>query len=411
MGVLFQSHVSVYGHQRSNFSDKIFAFLLALAPILQHYNGIIGNAGITIMVIVLCYYVLIALINKLEIKVNSLKLVLPLMCFWVYRAFVHEISFSGIAHAIVMVMFLVAGVSGIAKISNVIKAASLIATVACVLVSLQNICYYLFGFHIQLVPTNALLPESSQWILGAETGLVGINGVETNLYRPSAFFLEPSHMFLYIFPLLYIVLLSPNMNRWRIRKAILFSAGIILTTSGMGICFTLLAWLLFLGLGDGKSNVLNIRNLFNRKKIIVVVCFLLAGILMVVLVPFLRQSVQRILAGDAISGRVSQANSLLLSLEKSQLLFGVTSSTDDIVFNLSGFAATFYKFGIIGIILSYSFYVRSTIGLKAPYNWIGFVILVVSFFSAHTHGTAYMLYYVLILLNGFRTGFTRKIRA
>ena len=296
------------------------------------------------------------------------------------------------------------------KISNMLISASIVASVDTRSRVVQNIVYYLFHFHIQLVPTALLLPESSQWILGVETGRVGINGVMTELYRPSAFFLEPSHMFLYVFPILYIVLLSPGINKLRIKLSIFLSLGLILTTSGMGICITAFAWLLYFGLNDGKNNIIELKNLLSRKKIFILVILCLIIVVMIFFVPTLRQSFNRILSGEAITGRTSQANNLIESLEGQQLIIGVTNSTAGIAFNLSGFAATLYKFGIIGIILSYAFYVRSTIELKAPYNWIGLVILIVSFFSAHTHGTIYMLYYVLILLNGYKMGYSKNLK-
>ena len=126
------------------------------------------------------------------------------------------------------------------------------------------------------------------------------------------------------------------------------------------------------------------------------------------MVPTLWQSVERILSGDAISGRVTRSSDLLKTLGGGDLLVGVTNTLEGIEFNMSGFAATLYKFGIVGIILSYMFYVYCALRLEAPYNWIGRVILVVSFFSAHTHGTLFMLYYVMILLRGYEALQSRK---
>lgn len=109
---------------------------------------------------------------------------------------------------------------------SVFKSASRIAQVASILIIVQYVCHYIFGFHLKLVPVSLLLPESSQWIAGAETGQVGINGIRSELYRPSAFFLEPSHMFLYVFPILFVFLLSPNIDNWRRKIAILLTVGL-----------------------------------------------------------------------------------------------------------------------------------------------------------------------------------------
>ena len=84
-----------------------------------------------------------------------------------------------------------------------------------------------------------------------------------------------------------------------------------------------------------------------------------------------------------------------------QLLFGVTKDISNIEFNLSGYAATMYRYGLIGVILSYVVYVRGVIQLKRHFRIISMVILVISFFTAHTHGTYHLIYYVLIKIEGF----------
>lgn len=55
---------------------------------------------------------------------------------------------------------------------------------------------------------------------------------------------------------------------------------------------------------------------------------------------------------------------------------------------------------------------KNAICQKVPYKWIAAVIVFVSFFSAHTHGIFYMLYYVIILMMGYDEKFTTggKIR-
>ena len=41
-----------YGSENTTFGDKICALVLALAPILQHYKGIIENAGFTVLILI-----------------------------------------------------------------------------------------------------------------------------------------------------------------------------------------------------------------------------------------------------------------------------------------------------------------------------------------------------------------------
>lgn len=350
-------------------------------------------------------------------KISVEKIIFPLVLFSLYKAFIHEVNFMGIAQAIVIVIYYFAISEGVINLKSVFKSASRIAQVASILIIVQYVCHYIFGFHLKLVPVSLLLPESSQWIAGAETGQVGINGIRSELYRPSAFFLEPSHMFLYVFPILFVFLLSPNIDNWRRKIAILLTVGLFLTTSGMGIGVSCFAWILYLGFNSGKLNNIKLKNVFRIKNLIMLITFCIVFIVLCFTVPFFRDSIVRIFVGEsggsnAIEGRTAQGFNLIANLTGVKLLIGVTSTTVGIQFNMAGFVATLYKFGIIGTFLSYAFYVKNAICQKVPYKWIAVVIVFVSFFSAHTHGIFYMLYYVIILMMGYNEKFTTggKIR-
>lgn len=409
--------INFYGKKEGGCVDGFFSFLIAFSLILQHYKGILGNAGISVLVLGLPYIVLGLLAKLQNEKISGEKIIFPLVLFSLYKAFIHEVNFMGIAQAIVIVIYYFAIAEGVINLRSVFKSASRIAQLASVLIIVQYVCHYVLGFHLKLVPVSLLLPESSQWIAGAETGQVGINGIRSELYRPSAFFLEPSHMFLYVFPILFVFLLSPNMDKWRKKIAILLTVGLFLTTSGMGIGVSCFAWVLYLGFNSGKLNNIKLKNVFRIKNLIMLITFCVVFIVLCFTVPFFRDSIVRIFVGEsggsnAIEGRTAQGFNLIANLTGMKLLIGVTSTTAGIQFNMAGFVATLYKFGIIGTFLSYAFYVKNAICQKVPYKWIAAVIVFVSFFSAHTHGIFYMLYYVIILMMGYDDKFTTggKIR-
>ena len=409
--------INFYGKKEGGCVDGFFSFLIAFSLILQHYKGILGNAGISVLVLGLPYIVLGLLAKLQNEKISGEKIIFPLVLFSLYKAFIHEVNFMGIAQAIVIVIYYFAIAEGVINLRSVFKSASRIAQLASVLIIVQYVCHYVLGFHLKLVPVSLLLPESSQWIAGAETGQVGINGIRSELYRPSAFFLEPSHMFLYVFPILFVFLLSPNMDKWRKKIANLLTVGLFLTTSGMGIGVSCFAWVLYLGFNSGKLNNIKLKNVFRIKNLIILIIFCDVFIVLCFTVPFFRDSIVRIFVGEsggsnAIEGRTAQGFNLIANLTGMKLLIGVTSTTAGIQFNMAGFVATLYKFGIIGTFLSYAFYVKNAICQKIPYKWIAAVIVFVSFFSAHTHGIFYMLYYVIILMMGYDEKFTTggKIR-
>ncbi len=493
------------GSDNTNVVDVLVGLLLAISPLLQHYKGIGVNAGFIVLILCLPYVCLKLLFRFRNLPWKNALIALPLVLFQVYRVLAHGTTFMELAHAAVLCGYFVAIALGGINLKYVAHSAYWVAMAAGIGIIIQSICYYLFDFHLQLVATGLLLEESEAWIGLVETGLININGSVSAIYRPSAFFLEPSHMFLYLVPSLFLLLLSPEMNRVKRISAVVLSVGLILSTSGMGIAVVAGAWLLQLGFSNGKENLLRFKHFFNKKNIFRCIAFALVFVMIALSLPFLRYSVLRIFMGSravnemiaaeqakkepqttieeelkeepdktpteklpetqpvetpeqpsvdveklpqeeqpsvdveklpqeeqapsvdkesqtekepsveakpqtggssnkgstAISGRTERAISLIrYRMSGAQYLIGVSDSVDNIEFNLPGFFATMYKYGILGVLLSYLFYLCCAVFAKGPYRWMAIIILMISFFSAHTHGTFYMLFYVLMLMDG-----------
>ena len=383
--------------------DRICAFLLALTPILQHYKGLVENAGITVLIAVLPWILFRSYRKIRSVRFSEIGIVLGLVLFTIYKTFIHGASVMNIAYCVVISLYFLAAASGGINIRYLIMTAGRIAILASVLVILQTMLYYLFHFHLQLVPTSLLLPESNQWVAGAQTGLIGINGVRGTLYRPSAFFLEPSHLFLFSFPLLFTMLFSQGRTRWKRNRAIILSIGMLMSTSGMGVLTVICAWLVFFALSSGKFNQFSVRNLLKAKNFIMVIAFIAIGLIVCVSVPVIRSSIMRFLdssTSGAIAGRSRLATALIRTLGGKSLLTGVTNTLEGIEFNMPGFSATLYKSGIIGVVLSYTTYFCGLIKLRKQYFWISLLVILASFSSAQTHGTFYMFFYVFFILEG-----------
>lgn len=394
-----------FGEQYNNALDIVCASALAFSPILQYYQGIFQNAGITILILLLPW-IAIRLGNKWYSKgicLSHISVIAGLLLFLVYRSLVHEVQIKNIVFNVGLFVLYFAALYGCINIRQFIITSSAIASVACVLVFVQTISYYLFHHHIQLSPSSLFSENASAWIMLSKTGLIGVSQRLESLYRPSAFFMEPSHMFLYTFPHLMLMILSPNINKYRVWMGALFSLGIILCTSGMGIVVTAGVWAMYFSMSSGKQNKLKLKNIFTPNNAFFIVLFLVFGIALVFMVPFVRDSIKRFVDtsnSGAIAGRIRLSNNLLKSLVGTKLLFGVTNSTAGISFNMPGFSATLYKFGIIGVVLAYWIYVYGVLKLKNAFFWISLTVVAVSFFSAQTHGAFYMIYYVFFILEG-----------
>ena len=464
-----------FGSNNTNIVDMLVSLLLAISPLLQHYKGIGVNAGFLVLIVCLPYIGLKLLFRLRNLPWKNIWVVLPLVLFQIFRVIAHGTTFTELAHATVLCGYFVAIALGGINLKYVARAAYLVAMAAGIGIIVQSICYYLFGFHLQLVATSLLLEESHIWVKLAETGIIGVTGTPSAFYRPSAFFLEPSHMFLYFVPNLFLLLLTPEMNWTKRISAVIVSAGLLLSTSGMGIAFVVGAWLLQLGFSNGKENLLRFTKLFTKQNILRCIAFVLIFAVIALILPFLRYGILRVFIGSqavnemimaeknptvqtepiqqtepsvqteqteqtnptapttvapsapteesaptesteipeenptqptnpgstAISGRTERAISLIrYRMSGSQYLVGVSDSVEHIEFNLPGFFNTLYRYGIIGTLLSYLFYLCCAAFGKCASRWTAIIILGISLVSAHTHGTFYMLFYVLILIDG-----------
>ena len=393
-----------YGRKNNTVFDKLCALLLAIAPILQHYKGLYENAGFTVLLIAFPILTLRFFLNRRIKAVNSRSIIaiIPLLLFELYSVLIHSSSFGRLLYVLFMIWIFVCIASGCVNVAYFMKCATTIVSIATVLLVVQYISHYLLHYTINLRPLNLLVSQNVIWVRHALTYTS-----TTRLYRPAAFFLEPSHLFLYSFPLLCILLLTPGMNRWRRNKAIIISIAMLLTTSGFSIVIGLGLWIVyFLLYRDNQDNrPINLRKVLSGKTFLILIAILIALILAFLFIPIFRRSVVRIFEDtegtNAIDGRIRLARNYIQTITGKAILIGTPNVTSTLDFNLAGFFATYIKYGIIGLVLSYWFYGRGIIVLKRTYRWMSAIIVLISFFTAHTHGTFYMLYYVVFLMNGY----------
>lgn len=397
-----------YGKWNKQLGDKLCAFLFAVSPLLQHYKGLYKDAGFTAYLIILPWMLLRLLQMGCHKKIQSRHVVtFPLVAYFAFSSVIHGITVSKLLYNGFMIFLCVLFEFGCFNVRYIFRYASYVCGFASLVLVIQYFCYYVLGFHLCIVPVSALLEESSQWVAGAQTGLINIRGASNGFYRPSAFFLEPSHMFIYCFPVLCICLFSKGMTKSRLIFALLISLGILLSTSGMGIVCCLGVWVCYYLLYYDKTNanIAKVKNIFSARNLLIVSGVILFVVILYFSVDSVANTVNRILSSgssSAFSGRLGQASKLVKGLSGKSLLVGLTDDASNITYNLPGFFATLYKKGVIGVLLSYWFYAKGLFKLKAAGFWMSFIILILSFFSAHTHGTFYMMFFVSLLMEEYR---------
>lgn len=405
----FQNLVNVV-EKRKTIPDMIVAILLAMCPLLQHYRGFVYNAALTVMVLLIPYLLLRAVPKLKELSASNLSVVLLMVIYMVYRVIDHGTSITELGQSGVLIIYFITMALGCIDVKSFCRTGVIISVLAAVVLTVQYVCFYIFRLHFQIVPTALLLPSANQWILGAQTGLAGITEKINDLYRPSAFFLEPSHVYIYMFPHLFILLFGSK-EKWAKYAAIALTWGLVLCTSGMGIAAAAGAWVLYFALYNEKTGTFSLKSIIRKRNLIAIVVLLVLLVAAVMYIPTVQRTVSRIFKTGtgvtAISGRVSKALKGMESLTPLQWIIGVEDTTHGISYNMPGLIAAIYRHGLIGMVLSVSIYVQSIYKLKLPFALTGVVILVTSLFSAHTHSTIGMLYYSLILMWGFQE-FRRK---
>ena len=395
--------------------EIVIAVVLAIAPILQHYKGLYENAGFTAILIAaafLFYKLFFAVKQVVETKTltnlqkDRLLTVIPILLFLGYTAINRGFSFTRILYAGFFGMVYIAIAMDCVDLKRVLRYAFYICLAATVVLLIQYFCYYVIRFKLQVIPVKLLHAESERWVERSTSTKIG------GFYRPSGFFLEPSHVFLYFFPSIAFLLFTPKINIRRIISAAVLSLGVVLSTSGMGIAVVAGLWAIYILLYSAKGNKKNepqFSNLFTKRTLIIIAVFLCVLIVAYFTVDIVRNTVNRIFVNDsgstAIAGRVRRTLNHLKKMSARDILIGYSKDVEvsEFDFNVAGFFATLFKQGIIGVILSYWFYLRGLRNVNSANFWYTLVIVALSFFTAHTHGTFYMLFFVCFQMYGYAT--------
>lgn len=385
--------------------DQVASILLVLLPLLQHYKSFFQEASTVLMLVLFCYFG----IRLLQAKEWHFQAVLPLIALSLFEVVNHGFGLSEFAREMLLVAYYVTAASRVISLKAFSRAALCIAATASVLIILQYFCYYVLDFHLQLVATSWLKESAEQWILLAQTGRISVSGNWMSIYRPSAFFLEPSHFTLFCFPSLVLVLLNYQASTKRLALAILLSVGIFLTTSGMGIVLVMATWGLFLLhhlMGDG-SLTNKLKNLIQPRALLIYGIVLAALVIAYFALPPFRAAINRIFVAssetgkNAIGGRMSTGIKAISGMSGWEIWFGKQHWGNVHKWNMAGFFYTFYTQGLFGTLISYGFYVQCLFRLKGERFWLALMVIGLSFVSLQTHAAFYMLFFVLLLLDGY----------
>lgn len=387
--------------------EGVILLLLALCPILQHYKGLIDNPSKELTIVIAAYALVKLFIRKGEkIRIGG---IMGLVLYGLYVSVIHGFSFSALGREMAQVGIFLAAFNGVLDLRKFLRICTWIALAATVCIVVQYFCYYVLGFHLQLVATNLLSESAEQWIGLAQTGRINVSGKTMAFYRPSAFFLEPSHFAIFCIPVVCVLLLSKDSGRKEFIKAAVISAGVLLTTSGLGLVAIGAMWLLFVAF--------YLRNTRKNKKFVfsdilkphsLLLILVIGGVFLVLYSTssVFRQSVNRIFISSAsgataITGRTSTGIRALKMLSASTMWTGFGSRYSVHDWNMSAFFLTVFFHGVIGGLLFYWFYVRSLFHVRHAAFWMCVIFIGLSFFTVHMYAAYYRIFYTLVILQGY----------
>ena len=223
--------------RRKNVTDILEFFLcamLVIAPILQQHKGFYINGGWSALLIGAPFCLARLTFGVWRVKRTVAGGLVLIALYFFYTFIDHGFSTGDIMRmAILLLYYLVLSKENF-NFKYILYISAGIALAACAGLVIQYISYYIFHRKFQFLNVNTLLDTSTRWY--ARIRSEGITGA---FYRPSAFFLEPSHMFIFSFPPALYLLFSEQANKRTRILGFIIVGGILATTSGMGIIFSL----------------------------------------------------------------------------------------------------------------------------------------------------------------------------
>lgn len=263
---------------------KLFSALLAVFPLLSVYrSGIPGVDLGTVLLLLFCVFSLSTVIYRNDVN-PLLFYILAVTPLVLLGSSDYEVSITIIllryAKMVVSlaIVFLFGYFQKYYDEEKVFLWMRQVVYVSCAFVVLQRICY-LFGMTLQ----NPLIRFASY-----EGYTDGYRMMSGSIFRPSAFFLEPSHLAVYgLFFLIFALFQKDDL-----KDAVIVSLSILCTGSGIGLVMTALVFVIYC--------LLRFRKHFVRTLGLVTGGAIMAGWMLTL--PFFQQVILRFTTENTVGG-------------------------------------------------------------------------------------------------------------
>ncbi len=329
-----------------NVINDIFSIGIAVLPFLYILNfNIFGFEFdrlyyLAFALLVMAY----AILNKTFQVSENLFLFIIVYCGYVTWNSIFFSSCGVIGIATIWLVFLFGILGGKTYIVNfelTKKAIIGLSVVASLIIIVQTILYYTLNYYWSVVPLSWFKPELQEGYASLKYSQTSVIG----LFRPSAFFLEPSHFSQYCLVGLAFSLFDNTLSS--VKKAVIIALGLVLSTSGIGIVYGAVLFVIYF-FARGILNKKNFKYLVFGCVAIIIFYFVLDKIGVVDLLKIRFASTGK---NSGILGRLGDLKYVFYDFSFRDFLIG--RGYGGALTNESNFLPAFfrwiYQLGLIGI--------------------------------------------------------------
>ena len=367
--------------------SKGYAIFLSLLPVLMMHRTPGMSLGLSTMLIAagMVYAGCVIYVHWRRIDLNKIFVFLPYLLYAGY-------SGNGIYRLLAMAILvhLLAICSGAVHYGRLKSMLIGVACVASGCVLLQHLLHWTVGLDLQFLYKFTML-ESLQ--------RCGYNGIfdtyhYKGMYRPAAFFLEPSHFAQYSFVGLCACLFSTPQTKWK--QALLITAGMFATTSGIGFVLTSSIWLWW------RLTKIEDFPIIHKVLLFLGVCVLAACILFVLYqIPFFESIISRFLDTpegevNAVDGRIFGWGLLFEGKDFGELFWGYGADTLPPYF-LTGMMEQLYVYGWLGVGLLFMYLTWLCLFTKGLARIVS-ILFFSLYFVAGVSGFVHVIFYIGTIL-------------
>lgn len=289
---------------------------------------------------------------------------------------------QGILLCIAIIIHLAAISTGAINLDYLRKLLENISLIAAICLISQQIYHVLIGGNLVFMNTDWFLPMMESYVEKVNTGFSYTN----NMYRPSAFFLEPSHYTCYTIYGLGSFLFREKED---FKKAIITTIGLFASTSGFGFVLAFAIWGWWYLIHRTGSTITKML-----PKIIGIGIAMYLVYLVLLQVPFFAEIINRFTNSDdstynAINGRLFWWDTFFGDKSISYFLFGQgEESLPEVYF--TGFMKIIFAYGVVGMLLYSCF-------------------LIYLLKKSNNYAKTYVIIYIALLFFANQTGFINII--